>query len=110
MLAGAGIGAWYSYKSNPDQGWLKFIAPLALPWFCTAPIILIFSFIGFSGIIKGIVILPSFPIWLQALAIELLLVGVGSILWMRGKSLEALAQNPLQGGVLEAVLRERQRK
>jgi len=92
ILAGVGIGSWYRFKAEPEKQSLKFLAVLALPWFCTAPIVLVFAGVGLSALSTSVLF-------------EFFLVGVGSWLWWRGQKREAMARNPFQGGLIEATLR-----
>jgi NACHT domain len=103
-LAGLGIGSWYHFKAEPKKQGLKFFAVLALPWFCTAPIVLIFAGIGLDFLLTPIAFLPLQP-WQSAGLLELFLVGVSSWLWRWGQKREAMARNPLQGGLIETTLR-----
>jgi len=105
VIAGVGLGAWYSLKAKPKRGkWFEFFSLFAFPWFCWLPIVSLF---GTTALyqelekIKGL----AFPIWQQTALIELILVGICTLLWWRGKHLEAIDRNPFQGGILEAVLR-----
>ena len=104
ILAGLGIGSWYQLKIEPERQWLKFFAVLALPWFCTAPIVLIFAGIGLAYLFTSLAFLPITP-WQCAGLVELLLIGISGWLWWWGQKQEAIARNPLQGGVIETTLR-----
>jgi hypothetical protein len=104
ILAGLGIGSWYRFQAEPEKQWLKFVAILALPWFCTAPIVLGFAGVGLTSLFMLFTLLPV-PPWQAAVLLELLLVGVSSLLWWWGQKQEARARNPFQGGLIEATLR-----
>lgn len=107
--AGFGLGAWYRFKPKYNeqkrvQDWLRFVAVLALPWFCWLPITLIFSTIGFHNLLSQFSPL-SLATWQQTILVEVLLIGLGSILWWRGRYLDQIARNPLQGGIVEQAIR-----
>jgi hypothetical protein len=104
ILSGIGLGCWYYFKDEPNQQWWKFFTVLVLPWFCTAPIVLGFAYVAFTFLFGHLMFLPLKP-WLCALLLELCLVGLGSYLWRWGQRREAMARNPLQGGLIEATLR-----
>ena len=104
FLAGLGLGSWYRFKEEPEDQWPKFLAVLALPWFCTAPIVLGLAGIGLTTLFTPLTFLPIAP-WQFAVSLELLLVGFSCGLWWWGQKREAMARNPLQGGLLEATLR-----
>jgi hypothetical protein len=104
ILSGIGLGCWYYFKDEPNQQWWKFFTVLVLPWFCTAPIVLGFAYVAFTFLFGHLMFLPLKP-WLCALLLELCLVGLGSYLWRWGQRREAMARNPLQGGLIEAMLR-----
>ena len=107
ILAGLGLGSWYRLKAEPAKQWLKFFAVLALPWFCAAPIVLVFAGVGLATLFTPLAALLSIPPWLAAGLVEFCLVGVSTWLWRWGQNREAMARNPLQGGLIEATLRAR---
>jgi hypothetical protein len=100
------LGAWHRAEREPDNRWLRWLAILALPWFCAAPIVLGFAAVGLHTRLSALA-LPYGAVWLQALLVEGALVGLGCVLWWRGQWLEARARNPLQGGLIEKMLREK---
>jgi hypothetical protein len=104
ILGGLGVKTWYQCKDEPDARWRMFFAALALPWFCITPIVLIFAVVGLTSLFTSLAFLPI-PPWLSAGLLELFLVGVSSWLWRRGQKLDAMARNPLQGGLIEETLR-----
>jgi hypothetical protein len=104
ILSGVGIGSWYYFTSEDDNSWLRFFAALAFPWFCTAPIVLIFAGIGLATLFTPHKFLAILPLAVAAFG-ELCLVGLSYWLWRQGHRREALAQNPFQGGLIEATLR-----
>jgi MoxR-like ATPase len=104
FLAGLGVGSWYHFKAQPEKQWHKFFSVLALPWFCTAPIVLGFAGVGLASLFTPLAFLPVSP-WQSAGLLELFFVGVSSWLWWWGQKREAMARNPLQGGLIEATLR-----
>jgi len=105
-LGGLGIAHWYRFKSEPAIQRGVFLAALALPWFCTAPIVLFFAGVGLATLFTPLAIL-TIPPWLAAGLVEFCLVGVSTWLWRWGQNREAMARNPLQGGLIEATLRAR---
>ena len=97
-LAGGGLGAWYRAKES-ERDRIRFLAVFAFPWFCWFPIVGIFGTLGLRDFLS--------LTWLQTVLVDLLLVGICTLLWRRGQQLEDMARNPLQGGILEAELRAR---
>lgn len=104
VLAGLGIGSWYYLTDESEKQWPKFFVVLALPWFCTAPIVLCFAGVGIAALVTPLTFLPLLP-WQSAGLLELLLVGGSSWVWWWGQRREAMARNPLQGGLIEKTLR-----
>ncbi|MBD2074346.1 NACHT domain-containing protein [Phormidium sp. FACHB-592] len=107
LVAGAGLGAWYSLKFHPEQRWLRWVALLSFPWFCSFPIVVGFSSVALYRLLQWaspFTHLPL-PLWLQTALIALVLAVVCTILWRRGQALQERARNPLQGGILEQAIR-----
>jgi hypothetical protein len=106
IIAGLGLGSWYRLEDEPESLWRKPMAVLALPWFCTAPIVLYFTWVGLTTLFAPLTFAPL-PPWQFAGLLELVLIGMCCWLWRRGQKLEAMARNPLQGGLIEANLRQK---
>ena len=76
-------------------------------WFYIAlsvPIVLIFAEVGLAFLFAPLAFLPVLP-WIFAGLLEIILFGVSFKLWRFGQKREAMARNPLQGGLIEATLR-----
>ncbi len=108
VAASTGLGIWYSLKSNSEKQWLRFFTVLAFPWFCWLPITLVFASLGFHALLNQYTSLRLtwLSVWQQTILIEVILVGMGSVLWRRGHYLDRMARNPLQGGIVEQALRK----
>jgi hypothetical protein len=108
FLAGVGIIAWGLIEQERELPGYKFLAMLALPWFCTAPIVLGFSGIGLTFLFANITFLPIQSLsWQSAILLEFSLIIASIFIYQRGQQLEVRARNPLHGGLLEKTLREK---
>ncbi|WP_346291473.1 NACHT domain-containing protein [Sphaerothrix gracilis] len=97
VLSGVALGAWYRTNKTIDKR--HFLAVFAFPWFCAAPIVLVFSTLGLHNLFT----------WPQTLAIQAVLLGTCCLLWWNGQRRHRQAQNPLQGGIIEETLRQYKR-
>jgi hypothetical protein len=86
-LMGVGLGVWE--KAIYKQDWLKYLAILAFPWFCTFPIVFIFSTLAMHDFLSWQ--------WPQILIAWILIFGTCTALWQRGQKLDYDARNPLYG-------------
>jgi hypothetical protein len=101
-----GIACWYSIDNKIEKPWVKPCAVFALPWFCTAPFVLVFAGVELTFLLTPTNFLPTSP-WQTAGLIELFFVGLIILVWQRGQKLDRMARNPLQGGLIEKMLREK---
>jgi MoxR-like ATPase len=104
IFAGLGLGSWNYFENEQKKGWQKLLPALALPWFCTAPIVVFFAGVALTSLFTPLTFLPVQP-WQSAGLLELFIVGASIGLWHRGQKLDAMARNPLQGGLIEETLR-----
>ena len=84
-----GLGIWYRAKEKTDLGWVRFLSILAFPWFCWFPIV--FGFTSFALYHR-----LSWE-WQSISLFWLVIFGLCTVLWVRGKELEEKARNPLRG-------------
>ena len=103
-LSGIGLSSWAYFTSKNKKSWLRFFAILALPLFCTAPIVIFFAGMGLSALLAPAKFLTIPPLAIAILC-EFCLIGVSCWLWRQGKKRETLARNPFQGGLIETTLR-----
>ena len=87
FLSGLGLGLWKRAEKKED--WLKYFPFLAFPWFCTFPIVFIFSTLAMHDFLSWQ--LPRiFAAWI-------IIFGTCTALWQRGQKLDRDARNPLYG-------------
>ncbi|MCA2505440.1 MAG: hypothetical protein IM550_06885 [Microcystis sp. M54BS1] len=84
-----GLGIWYLAKEKTDLGWVRFLSILAFPYFCWFPIV--FGFTSFALYHR-----LSWE-WQSISLFWLVIFGLCTVLWVRGKELEEKARNPLRG-------------
>jgi hypothetical protein len=87
FLSGLGLGLWK--RAEKKQDWFKYLAILAFPWFCTFPIVFIFSTLAMYDFLSWQV-----P---QILVAWIIIFGTCTALWKRGQKLDHDARNPLYG-------------
>ncbi|NEP17409.1 MAG: hypothetical protein F6J97_10965 [Leptolyngbya sp. SIO4C1] len=90
-FAEIGLGVWhraYKYKTIDAQ---RFFALSALPWFCSAPIVLVFSLLGLQNLFQYFQQPQSY-----GTVTYIFLLATACILWATGKRRHRQAQNPLQ--------------
>lgn len=87
FLSGLGFGLWKRAEKKED--WLKYLAILAFPWFCTFPIVVIFSTLAMHDFL--------FWQWPQIIIAWIIIFGTCTALWQRGQELDHDARNPLYG-------------
>jgi predicted permease len=87
FLSGLGLHFWERAKEKQD--WLKYLAILAFPWFCTFPIVFIFSTLAMHDFLSWQ--------WPQILIAWIIIFGTCTALWQRGQKLDHDARNPLYG-------------
>ncbi|MEM9541845.1 MAG: hypothetical protein AAGA60_20410 [Cyanobacteria bacterium P01_E01_bin.42] len=89
LVLGWGLGIWYRAKKGVDLRLIKFFSILAFPWFCWLPIVVGFmSFALYDRLSWG---------WQPICLFWLSILGFCTVLWVRGKTLEEKALNPLKG-------------
>jgi hypothetical protein len=81
-----GIRTWSKTIFNSKYKFRSGVI-LVFPFFCNAPLVLIYSALGLSNFLP----------WATVILIELGLVGILTILWQTGQEKERKARNPLQG-------------
>jgi hypothetical protein len=87
LSVGTGLGVWERAKEKQD--WLKYLAILAVPWFCTFPIVFIFSTLAMHDFLSWQ--------WPQIVIAWIIIFGTCTVLWQRGQKLDHDARNPLYG-------------
>jgi hypothetical protein len=87
FLSGLGLDLWI--RAEKKQDWFKYLAILALPWFCTFPIVFIFSTLAMHDFLSWQ--------WPQILLAWIIIFGTCTALWQRGQKLDHDARNPLYG-------------
>jgi hypothetical protein len=88
-----GLKIWYRARIV-DLGWRRFLAITAFPVFCWFPIVLISVTYGLHRFLSWG--------WQPISLFWFILLGVCTLLWIRGKNLEEKASNPLKG-ILDEV-------
>lgn len=93
--AAIGLGIWYRFQKNPPDKYqqiIKFLTIFAFPWFCWFPIVVVFA---------SLFVHNAFSLtWLSIALIGVFILGICKLLWWNGRRIEAIAINPLRGGVL----------
>ncbi|WP_017300831.1 NACHT domain-containing protein [Nodosilinea nodulosa] len=107
-VAGLGLGAWARIYGRPKNRWLYPLSILAFPWFCWAPLTLVFGTLGVHTLL-GLFSPVQAYLWPQTFVLVGTLVLVASGLGWSGYRREKAARNPLQGGHLERTLRSLRR-
>ena len=87
FLSGLGLDLWT--RAEKKQDWLKYLAILAFPWFCTFPIVVIFSSLAMYDFLSWQ--------WPQILIAWIIIFSTCTALWQRGQKLDHDARNPLYG-------------
>ena len=87
LSVGTSLGVWERAEKKKD--WLKYLAILAFPWFCTFPIVFIFSSLAMHDFLSWQ--------WPQILVAWIIIFGTCTTLWQRGQKLDHDARNPLYG-------------
>ncbi|MEM9274831.1 MAG: hypothetical protein AAGA80_17995 [Cyanobacteria bacterium P01_F01_bin.143] len=84
-LMGMGAGAWN--KANNKIDWTRFLAILAFPYFCSFPIVVVFSTL----------FMLRYLTWQYTALIWFIVFGTCTALWRYGQDKERKASNPLKG-------------
>jgi hypothetical protein len=84
-----GLANWDMAKREEDLREIRFLSILAFPWFCWFPIV--FGFTSFALYHR-----LSWE-WRSISLFWLVIFGICTVLWVRGKKLEEKARNPLRG-------------
>lgn len=102
-LAGFGLIFWNAENELTKS--LRMFSVFSLPWFCSIPIVLIFSTIGFFNLFEQQLKMPG----LYGLILQGFLLCCYVFSWNYGQYLHSYAKNPFQGGAIEDLLRGYQR-
>ena len=100
LMCGTGIASLHEvYETQSKENasislQTKILSFLSLPYFCWFPVTLWFSFWGLH---RGFQFAGITPSWLVALAVQGLVLLLGTWLWRYGTEKERRAKNPLQG-------------
>ncbi|MEM9217464.1 MAG: NACHT domain-containing protein [Cyanobacteria bacterium P01_F01_bin.150] len=109
VVSGAALGLenWYQPQTSVNSDLRPILALLAFPWFCWFPLMLSLGSVALYHLLSTVSFNSSL-VWVQTILVTLIIAGVGSALWWRGKYLENRGKNPFQEGAIGQILGARQ--